>query len=550
MSKGKTSKSRGQILRICFFALLVCLPLSTFSLLLDSDESGASARHDRPMTLSSAGESAWSDSAAAPDSSTSALKDKKVKRLSPSVPALKEPGGRFIGTGRSDERLRPIKVGTAFHNDARSTTGDFRTRPFRSLDSAGKAGVFDDLSVLDEAFAQSSAQVLGGNGFRYRNRPNPFEETGSPDLAEDPAPGSVPAGTDSGEEMPGDESGPTESGESGDVVPVEDAPAEQTDESISNTETPEEDQPANQEPDGAGDDTVDETPDDSSSGADTPKETTQSKFDFLVLGAPLAQDDTRMVFRAKRQEDNSFAVEDGSVLTIPAFSFREHVPSDPNQLIMTVDWDGDRQMDVVRAINFDDGSAGLFLQLRRPGLRAYPVVAESLFAGVKFRSAALFDSDRDGVPEVAALLAGRKELVYFRFEEDTFKLQPSSVALDFEPGLVMDLKLDHTGRVTTLLYVLDRELKGGIALWSEAPDRVLFDAEAPVFRPVLVNWANDPFAVDSEVLVYERDGRLVLARRDSEGASLLARFDVTLRVPDGLLGNYHVSGELVAFFWP
>ncbi len=276
-------------------------------------------------------------------------------------------------------------------------------------------------------------------------------------------------------------------------------------------------------------------------------ESPEPAYDFLVLGESQDPSDPRLVFRAIRDESGDFLVEDGSVLQIPAFAVRESVSVSGNVQVVTSDWNGDGLPDVVLARNRDDG-LWLELFLRKPaGLTLYENVAQGHFPLARVRNLALFDFDADGVLEIAAIMAGNSHLVVYSLVGGEVRYLKELV-LPFEPSLVMDLRISHTGRVARLLYVFDQTLTSGLTFSSFAPDVFQLTNESPALRILDVFMAGD--SIDDQILAVESHDRVIVVRRTLNGVELLTRFDTSRGTPDGVIGDYFGNGGRQMLLWP
>ncbi len=258
-------------------------------------------------------------------------------------------------------------------------------------------------------------------------------------------------------------------------------------------------------------------------------------FNFLIVGDFPGVSGSQLS-RARLQIDGQFVLENSFSFGFFPGILHSLLTFQESEKVIIDDLDADGSLDFVVATEVPAVGTAIesYVQLF-PG--QFQLSASAFLYLREIRSLALFDFDRDGVDELALVLAGHPNLViYQRVGAEWLYLR--ELSLPFRPALVMSAPVAVGVRARSL-YVLDENLEFTLSSTDRQPETFRPGASLPLnhLRRVQINLSgrsDDP----GEVAVFSLPGRLILC--DGRGASLrsFASFRMSNGAPLMIIGDY------------
>jgi hypothetical protein len=266
------------------------------------------------------------------------------------------------------------------------------------------------------------------------------------------------------------------------------------------------------------------------------------RYSFLVIGDFPGVKSTSKVFRAYREPDGSFVIEDKvRVNPFPGTVGGGNVlfPAE-NQQLVSDDVDGDGSLDLLVTEMTSQGT--ILHLLLGDASRSYlqPPYASALFLWKMISSVALLDFTGDGKLEVAVLFRNTSNLFVYTLEGGEFKYL-EEIILPFEPSLVVDSQLEGFPKERRL-HIFDASFYRVATLTSSNPGIFLLGLSGgQAFKTYKLEGEEDGPG-ETEVQVFEDSGGIALAENRGGSWVVLVRFSTTVRYPFAIFGDYLNAG--------
>lgn len=273
------------------------------------------------------------------------------------------------------------------------------------------------------------------------------------------------------------------------------------------------------------------------------KKPAERAFGFLVLGELRGNQPGRL-FRANRDESGNFVLENSFRFTLFQGARTAVLTFDQNEQLLTDDLNGDGLGDYVLTRT---GPLGTVLDAYTRDLAGnYQRWAYGFIFQKKVTSFALYDFTGDGQLDLTLLVDTSPHLFVYERSGDQFKYLKELV-LPFEAGLVVDSRAEGVLEERRL-YVFDKKFAEVITMTPGSRGNFLIGDDAPL--SYVRDFKVEPLGQGTgeiAVFAFETPSRIMLFEKGTKGATLYGGFDLTLKVPLVILGDYlgHRSRQLI-----
>ncbi|HLV02705.1 MAG TPA: hypothetical protein VKZ59_15655 [Acidobacteriota bacterium] len=279
---------------------------------------------------------------------------------------------------------------------------------------------------------------------------------------------------------------------------------------------------------------------DGASGVSSPPES----LSFLIIGDFSGQE---RVKRAARRNTGEFILEDGGQISLLSGTFgipRLQFLFEPQDKFVVGDLNGDGVADLIRA------SRAYFGTILESYIRSdsrYELSARSLLPYQNIGCMALFGRGTDGYPQLAVVINGNPNLIFFSIRQSDFRYS-RELSLPVVPALLAEVALQGPYDERRL-YVLGSSLNRGYYLSSRFSESLLFSWNPlpAQLRSYEIEVSPDTFA---EFHTLRINQRTLLFQQLEGGLNFLAGVNLGGGLPMLLLGDFFDAGHWQMVYFP
>ncbi len=285
-------------------------------------------------------------------------------------------------------------------------------------------------------------------------------------------------------------------------------------------------------------------PGDSGSGgggdvSDPPQ--TEPPFSFLVVGRLPGNVSDAFVSRARLEANGDFALENSYRFSFFPGIFHSILTFEENEKLLMADLDKDGSLDFVVVTEVPAVGTAIESYLQKsPG--EFQLGASAFLYLQAVRSFALFDFNRDGQEELAAVLSGNDNLVVFEQAGSEWRYL-RELSLSIRPALVMSAAV-APGVRSRQLYVLDNSLQFVLTASDRQPEFFRPGSKAPVNRlRILEANLTGRDGAPTLSLVFNLPDQVVLAEGVGSNLRMFGSFEANPSPPLVIIGDYARKGS-------
>lgn len=293
-------------------------------------------------------------------------------------------------------------------------------------------------------------------------------------------------------------------------------------------------------------------PPDNSGPKDSKDDSSANPYGFVIMGDFPGIPGPDHVFRAQRRNETDFALDNSFLLRLPSRIDQELRSFDPSQRVVVGNLNGDLRTDFVLA---EPTNLGVSLQwyTQDTGGNFRRNARGTITEATSVKSIALLRFAPDEEPKLAVVVSGNSNLLIYERRGHTIAYVKDLV-LPIKPALLVGAPQDLIlGRKVPALVCFNETMSRVVTLMVRNPGRdVVFFGPSPAFthpgKSLKVHLTGENG--ESEILVFEEEGRTTLAEKTSRGVTFVGSFDTMRRVPLALVGDFFDTGHWQLSFVP